>query len=337
MSFDALKDKLRDVDTREVFVWRGGFKDWKRVEDVAELTPPRPQEPPPFRAEAHKRKPIPSNKSSSVRVSATLAGGAAAVPALVLAVIGWSFLKAFGPFPQWSPNVNGVIGFVIGFAYWICSLALVSAAYHGTKQYVERKRSEAQRPAAQHEAEEDWGQRLAEIADEKRKLSDAGENRFSSQPRKSEEPPTPRAPRSRWGLIAIPILGVVVGLSYELLSAVGLPECNSVSAKYALADVLKQEKLEPTRYEPITTVSSSKTQVVCKATLPLPDGDNVAIDYSFFWQGSQAHIQYSIHRDWHGYPDDRGVVLPDGTDAHGANTEKRLCHAIDGSTVPCPW
>src|SRR6516165_4340543 len=58
MSLDELKDKLRDVDTREVFVWWGGLEDWKRVEDVAELMPPRPLEPPPFRAEAQKRKPI---------------------------------------------------------------------------------------------------------------------------------------------------------------------------------------------------------------------------------------------------------------------------------------
>jgi hypothetical protein len=50
MSLDAL--------TREAFVWRGGFEDWKRVQDVAELTPPRPLEPPPFRAKAQKRKPI---------------------------------------------------------------------------------------------------------------------------------------------------------------------------------------------------------------------------------------------------------------------------------------
>jgi hypothetical protein len=44
---------------------RNGFKDWKRVEDVAELTPPRPEEPPPFRAEAQKRKP-----KSSLRIPA---------------------------------------------------------------------------------------------------------------------------------------------------------------------------------------------------------------------------------------------------------------------------
>jgi uncharacterized membrane protein YhaH (DUF805 family) len=51
MSLDELKDKLRDVDTRDVFVWRDGFDDWKRVEDVSEVMPPRPKQPPPFRAD----------------------------------------------------------------------------------------------------------------------------------------------------------------------------------------------------------------------------------------------------------------------------------------------
>jgi hypothetical protein len=149
MSLDALKDKLRDVDTREVFVWRDGFEDWKRVEDVPEVMPPRPKPPPPFRAEAGKQKPIPSNTPS---VKARLAGGAVAALVFILAAIGWSFLKPFGPFPQWSTNVNFVIGFVIGFAYWICSLALAVAAYHGTKQYVERKRSEADGPPPEGDA-----------------------------------------------------------------------------------------------------------------------------------------------------------------------------------------
>jgi hypothetical protein len=72
--------------------------------------------------------------------------------------------------------------------------------------------------------------------------------------------------------------------------------CDSESAKKTLADVLKQLKLEPTRYEPIKTVSSSKTQVLCNATLPLPDGGNVVIDYSFYWQGSRANMRYSVTR-----------------------------------------
>jgi hypothetical protein len=48
------------------------------------------------------------------------------------------------------------------------------------------------------------------------------------------------------------------------------------------------------RYEPLTTVSSSKTEVICRAVLPLPTGGNVAIDYRFRWQGSQAIMSYSV-------------------------------------------
>jgi hypothetical protein len=64
----------------------------------------------------------------------------------------------------------------------------------------------------------------------------------------------------------------------------------------SLADILKQLKLEPSRYAPITTVSSGNTQVVCNAVLPLSDGGKVVIDYSFYWQGSQANIRYSVTR-----------------------------------------
>ena len=75
-----------------------------------------------------------------------------------------------------------------------------------------------------------------------------------------------------------------------------LPECDSDRAKRTLADILKQLKLEPSRYAPITTVSSGNTRVVCNAVLPLPDGGKVMIDYSFYWQGSQANIRYSVTR-----------------------------------------
>ncbi len=110
---------------------------------------------------------------------------------------------------------------------------------------------------------------------------------------------TPRSPRPRLAarLIAIPLIGVVAGLVYYgLHDRFFLPECDSDRAKRTLSDILKQLKLEPSRYAPITTVSSGKTQVVCEATLPLPDGGKVAIDYSFYWQGSQANIRYSVTR-----------------------------------------
>jgi hypothetical protein len=119
------------------------------------------------------------------------------------------------------------------------------------------------------------------------------------QGRDQQRPPTRRAPRSRLAirLIAIPLIAVVAGLLYYgLQDRFFLPACDSDRAKRTLADILKQLKLEPSRYEPLTTVSSSKTQVVCKASLPLPDGGTVVIDYSFYWQGSQANMRYSVTR-----------------------------------------
>lgn len=111
--------------------------------------------------------------------------------------------------------------------------------------------------------------------------------------------PTQRAPRSRLAarLIAIPLIGVVAGLLYYgLHDRFFLPACDSDRAKRTLSDILGQLKLEPSRYEPLTTVSSGKTQVLCKATLPLPDDGQVVIDYSFYWQGSQANMRYSVAR-----------------------------------------
>jgi len=106
--------------------------------------------------------------------------------------------------------------------------------------------------------------------------------------------------RARPGQLAIRLVGVAVVVAAAALLYAGLrdrfvlPQCDSDRAKRTLADVLKELRLEPTRYEPITTLSSSKTEVVCRAVLPLPNGGNVAIDYRFHWQGNQANMSYSI-------------------------------------------
>jgi len=106
--------------------------------------------------------------------------------------------------------------------------------------------------------------------------------------------------RARPGRLATRFVGVAVVVAAAALLYAGLrdrfvlPQCDSDRAKRTLADVLKELRLEPTRYEPITTLSSSKTEVVCRAVLPLPNGGNVAIDYRFHWQGNQANMSYSI-------------------------------------------
>jgi len=116
--------------------------------------------------------------------------------------------------------------------------------------------------------------------------------------RPPSEPVRPRRPRPyRFALrlIGIPAAGVAGVLLYQgLRSHFFLPQCDSETAKHTLADVLKQYKLEPTRFEPIMTVSSTKEEVVCNAVLPLPDGASVAVDYRFYWQGSTAQMKYSV-------------------------------------------
>ena len=103
--------------------------------------------------------------------------------------------------------------------------------------------------------------------------------------------------RLAFRLIGIPVLAVAGVLIYRgLHDRFVLPECDSGRAKDTLADILKQLKYQPLRYEPIKTISSSKDKVVCNALLPLADGANLNIDYSFFWQGNNAEMKYSISR-----------------------------------------
>ena len=117
-------------------------------------------------------------------------------------------------------------------------------------------------------------------------------------PRWSAAPSSPAGSnRLTFRLIGIPVLAVAGVLLYRgVQDRFALPECDSSRAKQTLSDVLKQLKVEPLRYEPIKTVSTSKQQVVCNAVLPLADGGSVNIDYRFFWQGSTADMRYSISR-----------------------------------------
>jgi hypothetical protein len=128
-------------------------------------------------------------------------------------------------------------------------------------------------------------------------------------------PPNPPPPRrvSRWTappsrpasstsrqlrrLIGIPVIAVIGLFIYNIVrERFVLPACDSDRAIKTLAAVLKELKLEPTRYAPIKTVSSSKDKVVCNAVMPLPDGASVVADYTFYWQGTKANMRYSISR-----------------------------------------
>ncbi len=109
--------------------------------------------------------------------------------------------------------------------------------------------------------------------------------------------PRPRPYRFALRLIGIPALAVAGVLIYSgLRDRFTLPECDSDRAKQSLAEILRQLKLEPVRYEPITTVSSSKEKIACNAILPLPGGANVVAGFTFYWQGDKVNMQYSVSR-----------------------------------------
>jgi hypothetical protein len=98
-------------------------------------------------------------------------------------------------------------------------------------------------------------------------------------------------------LLGIPILAVAGVFIYSgIRDRLVLPECDSDRAKKSLAEVLKQLNYAPTKYQPITTVSTTKDQVVCNAVLPLPDGSSIAADFTFYWQGDKANMKYSVAR-----------------------------------------
>jgi hypothetical protein len=108
---------------------------------------------------------------------------------------------------------------------------------------------------------------------------------------------SPKSYRFILRLLVIPVVAVAGVFIYSgLRDRMVLPECDSNRAKQTLSEILKQLKFEPVRYEPLKTVSSTKDQVVCSAVLPLPDGSNVAIDYTFYWQGNNANMKYSVAR-----------------------------------------
>lgn len=98
-------------------------------------------------------------------------------------------------------------------------------------------------------------------------------------------------------LIGIPAAAVAAVLVYRgARDRFVLPECDSDRAKHSLADVLKELQIDPTRYDPIKTVSSTKDQVVCNADLPLPGGGSVTADFTFYWDGGTAHMKYAVSR-----------------------------------------
>ena len=121
--------------------------------------------------------------------------------------------------------------------------------------------------------------------------------RWTPPPSGAGRSPPRKSYRFVFRLLGIPILAVAGVFIYSgIRDRLVLPECDSDRAKKSLAEVLKELNYAPTKYEPITTVSTTKDQVVCSGILPLPDGSSVVVDFTFYWQGDKANMKYSVAR-----------------------------------------
>ena len=132
--------------------------------------------------------------------------------------------------------------------------------------------------------------------------------RWTPPPATGRPPQRFRSYRFMFRLIGIPAVAVAGVFIYQGLSdRLVLPECDSNRAKHTLEGVLKQLKLEPTKYAPLKTLSSTKNDVVCSAVMPLPEGGFVSVDYTFYWQDNNSNMKYTVSKK---ATDDSDVAPP---------------------------
>ena len=134
---------------------------------------------------------------------------------------------------------------------------------------------------------------------------------ISSQRKNRGATPASRRRRLIIRLLALPVLAGAVFLLFNgLRDYLELPKCDSDHAKEWLGQALQPFNFGPTRYETIKTISSSKQDVVCSAELALPNGSNIAVDYSFYWSGSKVNMRYSVPLTGSGSPPPAPPIVP---------------------------
>ena len=123
--------------------------------------------------------------------------------------------------------------------------------------------------------------------------------------------PANRRRRLIFRLLALPILAGAVFLLFNgLRDYLELPQCDSDHAKDWLSQALQPFNFGPPRYETIKTISSTKQEIVCNAVVVLPNGSNIAVDYSFYWSGSKVNMRYSVPLTGSGSPPPPAPAVP---------------------------
>lgn len=92
-------------------------------------------------------------------------------------------------------------------------------------------------------------------------------------------------------------VGIMVAIVFGLITIAkiitwnDLPGCDSKVARDSLSDLFKQHKIEATRYNEIKTITTSKDEVTCSASLALKAGTTLSIDYRLFYEDGKRRIR----------------------------------------------
>jgi hypothetical protein len=134
---------------------------------------------------------------------------------------------------------------------------------------------------------------------------------LSSQRKSRATTPANRRRRLIVRLLALPFLAAAAFVLFNgVRDYLELPQCDSDHAKEWLGQALQPFNFGPPHYESVKTISSSKQEVVCNAVLALPNGSNIAVDYSFYWSGSKVNMKYSVPLTGSGSPPSAPPAVP---------------------------
>ena len=98
----------------------------------------------------------------------------------------------------------------------------------------------------------------------------------------------------RWVTLAFTLViaaASLLGLIGKIADFGKLPRCDAQATKDTLSDLNKQNKVNASHYNAITTLSTDKDEVLCKASLALRDGGTLEYNYRIFRDGSGTKVQ----------------------------------------------
>jgi hypothetical protein len=111
------------------------------------------------------------------------------------------------------------------------------------------------------------------------------------------------APKSNWqrklqlgvGIFMLAVFALI-GVA-KIVTWGDLPGCDSDGAKSGLSDIFKTAKLEFSRYIEIKTLTTTKEEITCNATLEKTAGGNAEFDYRIFFDGKDPKVQVTRAED----------------------------------------